>query len=321
MAIPDQPNFALSDVLVEVGEPAASSLSNAFLNAVAGKFDATYVGSKDRLSNFRNYGSLEMSAESPSLVMEHVNVLISSSITKDGIWIGDESGEGSFMVLQEDKGHLQTYAMAQPYDFANLVFSAIINESDDDAGWRGVWMSPDGKQKFKVYNRGGNQQVIHDTWGTAWNGNTSTRTYQFNSPEPCTEITFNKDGTKFWLLGQSDTIFEYSMSSPWTPSTRTLQHTFTWNGLTYGTSPQTFWWDNYEERMFVAGVDTGEVMNFKASTTGTLVGASIVPEFQFPNFGSGFGSFNGAFQMPNTTQVVFISHQSRNLYVYDFAAV
>lgn len=50
--VPDTTNFSLTDVTAIVG---GTSLSAAFTNSVDSYFDVTYKGSKDRLSNFRNY--------------------------------------------------------------------------------------------------------------------------------------------------------------------------------------------------------------------------------------------------------------------------
>lgn len=56
MAIPDSAAFSLNDVRIELAGSNPYSLSDAFTASVDGSFDATYKGSKDRLSNFRNYG-------------------------------------------------------------------------------------------------------------------------------------------------------------------------------------------------------------------------------------------------------------------------
>jgi hypothetical protein len=56
MAIPDTPTgWGLTDVIVEVG---GTSLTTAFAAADDAKFDVAYVGVKDRLTNFRNYGAI-----------------------------------------------------------------------------------------------------------------------------------------------------------------------------------------------------------------------------------------------------------------------
>lgn len=51
-SVPNTNTFSLIDVTTVVG---GSSLSTAFTNADPGGFDPAYSGSKDRLSNFRNY--------------------------------------------------------------------------------------------------------------------------------------------------------------------------------------------------------------------------------------------------------------------------
>lgn len=56
MAVPNTNTFSLQDVVDEVN-PTTDDLVDCFAYAVASKFDSTYEGSKDRLSNFRNYDS------------------------------------------------------------------------------------------------------------------------------------------------------------------------------------------------------------------------------------------------------------------------
>jgi len=51
-SVPDTNTFTLQDVVAVVG---GASLSSSFANSVDAYFDAAYKGSKDRLSNFRNY--------------------------------------------------------------------------------------------------------------------------------------------------------------------------------------------------------------------------------------------------------------------------
>jgi hypothetical protein len=51
--VPNTSTFGLTDVTAVTG---GTSLSSAFTNSTDSYFDATYKGSKDRLSNFRNYG-------------------------------------------------------------------------------------------------------------------------------------------------------------------------------------------------------------------------------------------------------------------------
>lgn len=52
ISVPDNNSFSLSDVVSVTG---GTSLQAAFTNSIDEFFDASYKGSKDRLSNFRNY--------------------------------------------------------------------------------------------------------------------------------------------------------------------------------------------------------------------------------------------------------------------------
>jgi len=58
MAVPDTNTFSLQDVVNEFTKTSPNSLSACFTDASANFFDPAYEGSKDRLSNFRNYGGI-----------------------------------------------------------------------------------------------------------------------------------------------------------------------------------------------------------------------------------------------------------------------
>lgn len=54
MAVPNTNTFSLQDVIDELPK-SPNNLITCFSDAVESFFDPTYKGSKDRLSNFRNY--------------------------------------------------------------------------------------------------------------------------------------------------------------------------------------------------------------------------------------------------------------------------
>lgn len=56
MAVPNTTTFALSDVIAEIAG-VQNSLQDCFDDADAAGFDPSFEGSKDRLSNFRNYNT------------------------------------------------------------------------------------------------------------------------------------------------------------------------------------------------------------------------------------------------------------------------
>jgi len=61
MAVPDTTTFTLQNVVTEIN-PTTDDLADCFADAVAASFDSAYSGSKDRLSNFRNYGAVSLAS-------------------------------------------------------------------------------------------------------------------------------------------------------------------------------------------------------------------------------------------------------------------
>ena len=112
MAIPNTPGgWGLTDVRDELGLPSDTELTKCFSSANPGSFDPTYEGSKDRLSNFRNYGATDPLAVSPNpfnlgngnssqVVTVTTTVNWSASVTSGASWISlsgaSGSGNGSF---------------------------------------------------------------------------------------------------------------------------------------------------------------------------------------------------------------------------------
>jgi len=58
MSVPNNNTFGLNDVRIELGLAYPTGQAACFTASVDAHFDPTYKGSKDRLSNFRNYGIL-----------------------------------------------------------------------------------------------------------------------------------------------------------------------------------------------------------------------------------------------------------------------
>ena len=79
MAVPDTNTFSLQDVVdqfVKISPP-PDDLVDCFANAQSGLFDPSYEGSKDRLSNFRNYGGV---------FAGQFNTVVSGSLLSSSSW-------------------------------------------------------------------------------------------------------------------------------------------------------------------------------------------------------------------------------------------
>ena len=67
MSVPNTDTFSLEDVRTELSLAYPTDLSACFSNATDWKFDDEYKGSKDRLSNFRNYGGEKTADLNPDI--------------------------------------------------------------------------------------------------------------------------------------------------------------------------------------------------------------------------------------------------------------
>jgi hypothetical protein len=81
--VPDTNNFTLRDVVNIIGG-AVNSLRACFTNADPDLFDPAYEGDKDRLSNFRNYGSDE--------VVEYSDYSLPTAAILMSMWYNLKSG-------------------------------------------------------------------------------------------------------------------------------------------------------------------------------------------------------------------------------------
>ncbi len=79
MAVPDTNTFSLQDVVDEFVKvsPQPDDLVDCFANASASAFDPAYEGSKDRLSNFRNYNGV---------FAGQFNTIVSGSLSSSQSW-------------------------------------------------------------------------------------------------------------------------------------------------------------------------------------------------------------------------------------------
>lgn len=67
MAVPNTSTFTLIDVTNEFGLAPGDGLQDCFDDSVDADFDVLYKGSKDRLSNFRNYNGAVLTSFSSTL--------------------------------------------------------------------------------------------------------------------------------------------------------------------------------------------------------------------------------------------------------------
>jgi len=91
MAVPNTTTFSLQDVTNEFGLGASDGLQDCFNDSTDGGFDSAYKGSKDRLSNFRNYDGANV-LTSFSSTLGNSNQTTTCGLSKNETYYHDGSG-------------------------------------------------------------------------------------------------------------------------------------------------------------------------------------------------------------------------------------
>ena len=105
------------------------------------------------------------------------------------------------------------YALSTAWDITSLSYeSKSFGVSSQDTTTDGIHINSDGTKIFVT--GGGNDKVFEYTLGTAYDISTAVYSIDFSIASQETDakaITFNSDGTKFYILGvSSDTVYQYS---------------------------------------------------------------------------------------------------------------
>ncbi len=166
MAVPNTDDFTLQDVTTEIfGDIAAGrSLTTCFTNAISGGFDSLYSGSKDRLSNFRNYGVWTInSIDSTPNDTKDITAFRGGSSEAAGsiVWI-NEQGTRVFMLRYSDKKIAQ-YSLSNAHDI-NSTWTYVGVSPQLPFYFIDFRVSPDG---LKVYVRD-LHNIYQLTMSTVW---------------------------------------------------------------------------------------------------------------------------------------------------------
>lgn len=122
---------------------------------------------------------------------------------------------GAFSVIYQ-------YTLSTPWDISTSSYDSVSSSTlGQDTNMFGIFVRKDGK---KLYTCGGqNDSIYQYSMTTAWD--LSTKSYDSKSLSVTSEettptvIEATTDGSRFYLLGSANTIFQYNLGTPWDIST------------------------------------------------------------------------------------------------------
>jgi len=145
------------------------------------------------------------------------------------------SSDGTKMfIVGYDTDSVYQYTLSTAWDISSASYaSKSFSVTEQSAVPQGIAFSSDGTRMFVIES--GDDTVYQYTLSTAWDISTANYTGKsFSASEQetyATEITFNNDGTKMFVIGSSsDTVYQYTLSMTWdtlptTPGTAIIE----WN--------------------------------------------------------------------------------------------
>ena len=148
-------------------------------------------------------------------------VFFNSNLGDTRAFYFSEIGDKMYIV-DRSTNIIYQYSLTTNFDLTTAVYDSITkNISSQSNDTRGLYFSPDGLRMYAMPQT--NDNVYQFSLTTAWN--VSTASYDNKSllvrPQESSPacLRFKPDGTKMYVAGLSDRLFEYTLSTPWDVST------------------------------------------------------------------------------------------------------
>ena len=199
-------------------------------------------------------------------------------------------------------------------DLANASYDSVsLNVSTEDSLPRGLFFKPDGLKMYMVGS--GDYDVNEYDLNTAWDISTASYSQNFSVSSQDTNlfgVFFKPDGTKMYITGvNNDSVYEYSLSSPWNISTASYTQLFDVSSFEDGPAGIFFKPDGL--RMYHVGFWGDEINEYSLSSAWDISTASHVQAFSLSSQDAGP---TGVFFNPNGTKMWIAGFGTNSVYEY-----
>ncbi len=184
-------------------------------------------------------------------------------------------------VIGWDKDKVFEYTLSTAWDVSTATFVDGTSKLDDDG--RDVRFNPDGTKMF-VLGRGNDDRVYELALSTAFDVSTASSVDEFvvvSQESASTGLAFNLDGTKMYVVGQSnDYVNEYTLSTGFDLSTAV----YAGDGERFfvrdqETDPLDIDFNSDGTKMYVVGWDGNDIDEYTLSTAFDVSTASFIDSF------------------------------------------
>jgi hypothetical protein len=220
--------------------------------------------------------------------------------------------DGTLMYIIGSTGDdINVYTLGTPWDVTTAVFSYLVSVAAQDNAPNDLYISPDGLKLFMLGSQSDdvNEYNLVSPW--VLTGMTFVASYLVGQGETTpTGLDFKPDGTKMYVVGVIiDTVFEYTLSTPWSVATATYSQGF--SVAAQETTPAALTFNSDGTRLYLLGATGDDITEYRLSspydistavffTTGFTFTAETAPQGIYFN-----GTQNKAYVVGTTLRVVY----------------
>lgn len=189
------------------------------------------------------------------------------------------SPDGTKMfTIESNNDDVHQYTLSVPFDVGSAIYDSIsLSVASQDTEPTDLWMTPDGSTLFVLGKTNDSVYTYvllepFDLTNFYYNGTDGvfSVTTEETSPEG---LAFNSDGTKMFIVGGSDTVYQYSLTTPYAMATASYD-SVSFSVTTEDTSPTSVSFNSDGTRMFILGASTDSVHQYSLTTGFDLTTAS-----------------------------------------------
>lgn len=178
------------------------------------------------------------------------------------------SSNGVYLYVLGNTGNdINQYTLSTAWDISTAVYTRVFSVALQEATPYGLFFKPDGLA-FYVVGSTSPDNVYQYSLTTAWDISTASYVQAFSVTAKETDpnaLAFSPDGTNMYVTGTaSDSVHQYSLSTPWNISTATFLRTFSVAG--FSAAPQGLDFNAAGTKMYVVGSTYNRITEFILST-------------------------------------------------------
>lgn len=192
------------------------------------------------------------------------------------------------------------YTLSSPWDIRTATYDSVsFNMTAQDANLHEIFFKPDGT---KFYMSGEtNDKIFQYTCSTPWNIATASYdsvffsyTGQVSAGGGCPGMSFKPDGTKMYLVGSgtAQSIFQYTLSTPWNVSTATYDSV----SFNHGFHNGNIFFKDDGTKFYMVGENIDKLQQYNCGTPWNISTASFEKQIEIVPFD---GASSTVFVKPN----------------------